>query len=127
MSTADPRPLRILVVDDHEDSAHALAAVLRRRGHDVFTASGFVVALDVAAGLTTIDLLVSDITLPDGSGCDLLPVLRTRQAGGVTTATAIAVTGHAEPEWLDRCRRSGYGQILVKPGPFDTLLGAIEA
>jgi len=124
MSTADLRPLRILVVDDHEDSAHALAAVLRRRGHDVFTASGFVDALDVAAGLTTIDLLVSDITLPDGSGCDLLPVLRARRAGGV--GAAIAVTGHAEPEWLDRCRRSGYGHILVKPVPFDTLLCAIE-
>jgi CheY-like chemotaxis protein len=124
MSTADPRPLCILVVDDHEDSARALAAVLRRRGHQVLIAAGFADALAVAAGLTTIDLLVSDITLPDGSGCDLLPLLRGRRGGGV--ANAIAVTGHAEPEWIDRCRRSGFEQILVKPVPFDALLAAIE-
>ncbi len=123
MAEPQTRPLRILVVDDHEDTATVLVAMLRRAGHQVFAADGFNTALIVAAALTSIDLLLSDITLPDGSGCDLLPLLRERTSGGVTSA--IAMTGHGDDEWVDRCRRAGFGCVLVKPVSFDALLKAV--
>jgi two-component system CheB/CheR fusion protein len=125
MSEPRTRPLRILLVEDHEDTATVLAAMLRRAGHQVFAADGFSTALILAAALASVDLLLSDITLPDGSGCDLLPLLRERTSGGVTSA--IAMTGHGEDEWVERCQRAGFGHVLVKPVSFDALLRAVAA
>ena len=68
MSTVMARPLNVLVVDDHEDSAHLLATLLRREGHRVTTAHTFAGAIVLAAGLPSLDLLISNISLPDGNG-----------------------------------------------------------
>ena len=125
MSTAPPRPLCILVVEDHEDSALALAHLLRRDGNDVHVAGGFADALTRAVALPTIDVLICDITLRDGNGCDLLPLLRGRKAGGVTAA--VAVTGHTSPEWIEKCRAAGFETFLPKPVAFADLLSAVRA
>ena len=94
MSTVQGRSLHVLVVDDHKDSARLLAALLRREGHRVTTAHGFVEAVVAAASMAALDLLVSDISLPDRNGCDLLRILRDRVGGG--PAQAVALTGHGE-------------------------------
>ena len=123
MSTPPPRRLSILVVDDHADWTLVIEQLLRRQGHDVSVASGFAEALSVAAAMTRIDVLVSDITLPDGNGRDLLPLLRERAGGGVTNA--IALTGHSEEQWVRRCREAGFDTVLVKPVNFADLLAAV--
>lgn len=79
--------LRILAVDDHEDSARAVAMLLRRAGHEVTTAHTLAGALALGTGSAAPDLLLCDIDLPDGDGCELLRRLRayyrgTELAGG---------------------------------------------
>ena len=117
--------MRILVVDDHEDSAHALALLLRRQGYHVTVAHTFAGAVALAADMPALDLLVSDISLSDGNGCDLLRHLRGRGAGG--PAHAIALTGHGEEHWVEECRRAGYSHFLLKPVKFDDVLAAVSA
>jgi CheY-like chemotaxis protein len=65
------RALRILVVDDHTDSALVLTALLRRKGHTVATAHTLAGGMGLGS-VFPLDLLICDISLPDGDGCELL-------------------------------------------------------
>ena len=121
LPTAPPRPLHILVVDDHEDSARALAYLLRSEGHVVETAHSFAAALAVAGVGEPLDALVCDILLPDGDGCELLRPLVA--VAGDRGLPAIAVTGVGE-KWLEECRRSGYRRMLTKPVRFEDVRSA---
>jgi CheY-like chemotaxis protein len=106
-------PLRVLVVDDHADSAEMLAQLLRRDGHHVAVAHSVAGALVAWAHDPAVELLVSDISLPDGKGSDLLRMLKKRSDGG--PRFAIALTGFGEEDWLEECRRAGYQKLLLKP------------
>ena len=73
------RRLRILLVDDNADTLKFLSTMLRRRGHDVATASDMASALQLASE-TEHDLLISDIELPDGNGRELMETIRATEA-----------------------------------------------
>ena len=71
------RPLHILLVEDHADTAEAMAELLQARGYQVTVAlsraGGLAAAEAVAAGGSPpLDVLISDLGLPDGSGLDLM-------------------------------------------------------
>ena len=63
------------------------------------------------------DLVLLDLTLPDGNGLDLVEPLRT--AG---CKTIVALTGHDDPETKARCLAAGCTDVLVKPVPARTLV-----
>src|SRR5215213_4645209 len=119
---APPAPVRILLVDDHEASARALARLLRHNGYVVTTAYTFAGALALAAP-GRIDLLVCDVELPDGNGCELLRRLRAFFDG--RHLPAIAMTGHQDRD--EECARAGYGKLLRKPLSLDDVLEAVRA
>jgi len=80
------RPLTILLVEDHKDSLVAMSRLLRHEGYLVTAAGGLADAVSAAAGIGEIDVLVSDMTLGDGNGCDLLRILNGRVRGGPRVA-----------------------------------------
>jgi CheY-like chemotaxis protein len=125
-STQPPQvPLRVLVVDDHADSARALTRLFRSEGHDVVTAHSVGAAIELATGQPPVDVLVSDIGLPDGDGCELLR--RLREFYGARPLPAVALTGRGDEGWIEDCRRSGYGRFLMKPVKFAEVLDAVKA
>jgi CheY-like chemotaxis protein len=124
MQPPEHQPSRILVVDDHCDSAQALARLLRREGHEVTTAHTVAAALAMATGGDLPDTLICDMQLPDGDGCELLRQLIA--IAGDRGLPAIAVTGLAD-KWVDKCRRAGYRRVLTKPLRFEDVRGAIAA
>ena len=69
------RPTRILLVEDHADTAEILSRLLRRMGCDIIQANSVSGALQAAeremAGLG-LDIVLSDLGLPDGSGLDVI-------------------------------------------------------
>ena len=86
--------LHILLVEDHADTAEAMADLLRDMGHQVTVAGWWPPALAAAARQSLdgrLDLVLSDLGLPDGTGLDLMAraarPLR-RQAGSPSPATA---------------------------------------
>ena len=119
-----PDPLRILVVDDHEESARALARLLRHDGHVVTTAHSITGAMALVAGQRPVDLLLGDIDLPDGNGCELLGRLRALYDG--RDIAAVALTGHGEDAWVEECRRAGYQHFLLKPVRFEEVLALVR-
>jgi DNA-binding NtrC family response regulator len=114
------RALSILLVDDHADTLNVLARLLRKCGHTVETA-GTVDEAVAAVARSRFDILVSDIALPDGSGTEVMKVVRE-----VHGAPGIALTGHGDEEYIEACEKAGFAERLLKPVIFDKLVKAME-
>jgi len=107
--TAQRRAMRILLVEDHEDTNRSLTNLLRRRGYEVYPAGNVQAALDLSTK-KEFDLLVSDLALPDGSGSDLMRTLRASRP-----LFGIALTGFGMEEDIRRSYDAGFNHHLVKP------------
>lgn len=119
-STSRPTP-RILLVEDHSPTRLALANLLLRRRCEVVTAP------DIASARTLVrsgefDLLISDIGLPDGNGCDLMSELRAQYG-----LIGIALTGYGSHEDLSRSEAAGFTAHLTKPVSMQALDAALAA
>uniref|UniRef100_Q01RH5 Response regulator receiver protein n=1 Tax=Solibacter usitatus (strain Ellin6076) TaxID=234267 RepID=Q01RH5_SOLUE len=69
----------ILIVDDEDIELNRCCQILRREGYKVLQADGYGSAVSVAEGnRRRVDLLVADVSLPDGDACDLALRLRDR-------------------------------------------------
>jgi CheY-like chemotaxis protein len=113
------RPLRILLVEDHADSATALSTLLETFGHAVTVASSVQEAL---AQPSPFDLVMSDIGLPDGDGFQLMEALRRTKPKPVR---GIALSGFGSEQDARRSREAGFAEHLTKPVDLDRLLAAI--
>ena len=104
------RPLRILLVEDHADTALVMRRVLSAQGHKVQIAGDVATALQLA-DQQTFDLMLSDLGLPDGSGLDLMRALR---AKGINLP-GVALSGYGQEADLQASREAGFVAHLVKP------------
>jgi CheY-like chemotaxis protein len=112
--------IRILLVEDHEATRISLARLLMRRNYEVVTAASLAEARRVADE-NEFHLLISDIGLPDGNGCDLMAELRkTRPLKG------IALTGFGMEQDLARSRDAGFVTHLIKPVRIQSLETALN-
>ena len=116
----EPRSLRILLVDDHEDTCTALERLLVRRGHLVSAAHSMRAAME-QAGRSHFDLLISDIALPDGSGTQLMSYLQ-----AIHEIRGIAISGFGMNGDIDKSLAAGFSEHLVKPVKLERLETAIE-
>ena len=112
--------LSILLVEDHADTSEALAELLRLLGYQVQVAGSVAAALDLADA-SGIDLVISDLGLPDGSGLDLMRELGTRHG-----LRGIALSGYGMEEDVQRSREAGFEAHLTKPVNLQTLQDAIR-
>jgi len=112
-ATPSGRPSRrVLVVDDHGDSARTLARVLELWGHEVRVAhSGPEAIAQVAAHPA--DLILLDIGLPEMDGYEV--ARRLRDQAPAAAMTLIALTGYGQDEDRRRSRAAGFDHHLVKP------------
>jgi signal transduction histidine kinase len=113
-------PMRILLVEDHVGTLTAMTKLLSGLGHHVITAATVKEAF-AAAEHEPIDLVISDLGLPDGSGHDLMRALRSRYA-----VKGIAVSGFGMDEDISRSAESGYEKHLTKPVDLERLQAAIQ-
>jgi DNA-binding response OmpR family regulator len=120
MAPVDETRRRILLVEDHEHSAKAIARLLGRAGYEVRVVGSVKSAL-AAAEAAPFDLLVSDLGLPDGSGNDLMRQLRARH-----NLRGIALSGFGMEEDIARSREAGFEAHLVKPVRVQQLLAIIR-
>ncbi len=112
----------ILLVEDHEDTADAMATLLRARGHQVTVAHTLAQARRAAAAAaSSIDLVVSDLGLPDGSGHELM-----RELVAVYGLRGIALSGYGMEEDLRKSREAGFERHLTKPVSPQTLEATIH-
>ena len=115
-------PLRILVVDDDLDTLNVLRRLLKREGHEVMTAKSVSGGLDACGTTDRIDLLISDIALPDGSGIEVMAAVKAQHG-----APGIALSGYVDAADKQRAADAGFCLHLDKPVRFDDVIQAIEA
>ncbi len=112
----------ILLVEDNEKMREVGQQILEDLGYHVLSASNGKEALEVYKTNGDIDLLFTDVVMPEIGGAALLRELR--QLG--STIKAVAVTGHIIAEDLDHLRQAGVAAVIHKPYDVDLLADAIR-
>jgi PAS domain S-box-containing protein len=107
--THPPKPLRVLLVEDHRDTRHVLSRLLTHFGHEVLTAENMHSAVKIIAE-GDIDVILCDLGLPDGSGYELIAQARQKRP-----IKAVAITGFGTDEDIRRAKDAGFDFHLVKP------------
>lgn len=121
------RSLRVLLVEDHPDTAEQLSRLLKRAGHHVITANSLREARAVATVPTEenekwpFDLLISDLGLPDGRGVELM-----RELGRHHSVPGIALSGFGMREDVEASLAAGFLRHMTKPVDWSELKNAIE-
>ncbi len=114
------KPLRILLVEDHQDTRRALSRLLTHFGHRVVT-TGTVATAKQIVGSDQIDVLLCDIGLPDGSGYEVAAQARAKRR-----IKAIALTGFGTERDVLRSKEAGFDFHLVKPVNFQELQSVLD-
>jgi signal transduction histidine kinase/CheY-like chemotaxis protein len=115
---------RVLVVDDNQDVAMTLAALVRHSGHEVRLAYDGPAALELAKDYRP-DLILVDIGLPGMNGYEVARKLRGEL--GLTQSLLAALTGYGQEEDRRRSVEAGFDQHLIKPIRPETLTGLLSA
>jgi PAS domain S-box-containing protein len=112
--------MRILLVEDHHDTARTISRLLRSAGFAVTTAAD-VASASAAADKAPFDLLVSDLGLPDGDGYEIM-----RRIRAIRSMPGIAMSGYGMNEDRRRSHEAGFSEHLVKPIDLPQLIAAIR-
>ena len=115
------RPLVVLVVDDEPVVRRIEREVLEQAGHIVVEAASAGEALEAAGdGRSTVDVLVTDITLPGLQGPELAGRLLARRPG-----LGVVFTSGYDAGWLPVGQFPG-SVFLQKPFTVDALAAAVD-
>jgi signal transduction histidine kinase/ActR/RegA family two-component response regulator len=109
---SQPKPLKILIVDDNVDAAAMLNMLLEASGHQVFAEHEAQRAL-ARASIELPDVCLLDIGLPDMDGHELARRLRARPE--TAHAALIAVTGYGQKDDIENALAAGFNHHLTKP------------
>jgi CheY-like chemotaxis protein len=112
--------MRILIVEDHRDSAEMMGLALRRQGYEVESVGSGGDALRACRD-NRFDVLIADIGLPDFDGWELLGRIRDKPA------KSIAFTAYAMVADVERSRQAGFDAHLSKPVTLAVLLETLES
>ena len=107
--------LRVLVVDDHLDTAQTLAMLLKTSGHDVRTAHTGPTALEAALDYRP-NVVLLDIGLPGLNGYEVAKWIR--QQPVLHNIVLIAMTGYGQESDRQRSQEAGFDHHLAKPADF---------
>jgi DNA-binding response OmpR family regulator len=110
--------LRILIVDDNQDSAESLASLLSIHGNDVCTAYEGLQALEVAEDYRP-EVILLDLGLPGINGFEIAKQMRLSPV--LAGTTIVAITGFGTENDRRLSRDAGFDYHLVKPVDFTML------
>jgi CheY-like chemotaxis protein len=117
--------MRILVVDDDDDSRFLLTVIFKMVGASVTSASSAIQAL-ASYQVDSIDLLVSDIKMPEIDGYELIRAIRASENETGTHVVAISVTGTGRDDEAERSAQAGYDAHVARPVEPDRLLETVR-
>ncbi|HKH49987.1 MAG TPA: response regulator [Thermoanaerobaculia bacterium] len=118
--------VRVLVVEDEDDTRELLVIALEQCGAQV---TAVATTADALASLDRVppDVLVSDLAMPDEDGFALIRQVRSRKAGEGGDVPAAALTAYARTEDRIRALASGFQRHLPKPLDPSDLIAAVAA
>ncbi len=118
--------IRVLVVDDEQDSREVMAHTLEDCGASVSLAENAREALAILEE-AEMDVLLADIAMPDQDGYSLIREIRASAAGRIAAIPAAAVTAHARDEERRQALAAGFHMHLAKPFEPGQLTRTVQA
>ncbi len=115
----DGRKLQVLVVDDNQDAADSLAALLEIDGFDVRTVYDGMAAI-AAVEQRQPDMIIMDLGMPGMDGYDTARAIR--QQAGAERILLLALTGWGQSDARRRTTEAGFDHHLVKPVELDQII-----
>lgn len=114
--------MRILIVDDHLDTAEAFRTFLDAHGHSTLAVGS---GAEAIACISTFEpqVVILDIDLPDMSGYEVIRAIRERADSG--QIHVIAATGSGTPQDRVRAAAAGFDQYQLKPFDAQTLAAVV--
>ena len=106
--------VKVLLVDDAEDTLDVLQQILHQSGATTMAASSAGTALALLERERP-DVIVSDIGMPDVDGFELMRRIRRRSAGAGGAIPAIALTAFTRQDDRNRAIQAGFTDYLAKP------------
>jgi CheY-like chemotaxis protein len=119
----EDRPMRVLVVDDHDINRRAIQLILQPLGCDISTAADGMAALKICEN-TAFDLIFMDVRMPELDGRETTRRIRAGD-GPNAGVPIIAVTADTSPDDIAACTDAGMTYFVPKPITPPMLLGAI--
>ena len=113
---------RILIVEDSALVTDAFRILFTETGYDVDVAATVADAIERGSE-NTADIMLLDLSLPDGNGLEVLEALRDR---GASPGATLAMTGYVDAETRRTCIDAGCADVLLKPLPIGDLLRHIQ-
>jgi len=117
--------MRVLVVDDYGYMRKIIGDILRQMGFGHVLEAADVPQAQSFLELSPVDLIISDLTMPEETGLDLLRTVRSRADGA--TVPFFIITGNSTEEIIALARKNGVTDFLAKPFSPDTLKNKIYA
>ena len=115
--------VRVLLVEDDDDTREVVSAALERYGASVIEAASAAEALQLFVKKSP-DILVTDLGMPDMDGYELLSKIRSESGG--RDIPAVALTAFAGAEDKQKSLRAGFHAHLSKPISLKELIAAID-
>jgi PAS domain S-box-containing protein len=112
-ASADPLPLRLLIVDDTAVNRELVRLMLEPLGLQIQEADGGAEAVKAAMS-APFDLILMDVRMPGVDGLEATRVIRATSAANRTTPI-VALTADVQPETRAACRAAGMDDTLAKP------------
>ncbi|MDB4966975.1 MAG: histidine kinase [Myxococcales bacterium] len=103
---------RVVVIEDHTDTADLMQEILRQSGHEVVVANTGKDGVDAARRLVA-EVVLCDVGLPDMDGYEVARALRADPA--TATARLVALTGYDGEDEQRKARDAGFDRHVVKP------------
>ena len=107
--------MRILVLEDEDDTRHLLGVVLESHGASAILTSNVSQALEAMQTSQLIDIVIADIGMPDYNGYAFIASLRKEQRPQIRNTPVIALTAYSTPADRDTALTSGFNEYLNKP------------
>ena len=118
MSEKTQANLKILLVEDDEDTRYLMQLEMERRGYRVIEAEDGEKAV-VLAKQESPDIILMDLSLPRMDGLEATKLIR--EFDGMHAVPIVAVTAHQETDFREGAKASGFDAYVTKPIDFDWL------
>jgi CheY-like chemotaxis protein len=119
------RPLRVLIADDEESVRRLLVRRLTQKGFETFEAATGRGAREQIAAHPDLDVVVTDLKMPEGSGIELIDWLARHDPTLLTRS--IVITGDAQSHDVAQFAARVRCKIFEKPLDFDEIVAKVEA
>ncbi|OLE75212.1 MAG: hypothetical protein AUG12_00105 [Acidobacteria bacterium 13_1_20CM_2_57_8] len=114
--------IKVLIVEDDHAMARMCARLIQRRGHSALVACSSHDALSIVRTVHDVDVVISDVQMPEISGIQLLARLRAIDG----SLPIILMTGYANVLTPTQAVALGATDYITKPFDSETLLGSVE-